>query len=371
MINKKINKDCKYFKGYKPCKYNKEYGIECENCDFYKPFSHHILIIKLAGIGDVIRTTPILRRLKSLYPDVKIWWLTEYPEILSKEVDCKIKFDFKGIEIIKSINFGSIYNLDKSPEACTIMGKLSAIVHKGFRMNSMYGVIEPIDSNANHKYLTGLFDNVSKENKKHYVEEIFEICDIGKFEGEEYLLSEIIPKECLCHPTSRDSDILLLIQDFKEGKKIVGLNIGCGDRWKSREWKRENWILLSRSLIRKGYEVVILGGEKEHVTNKYIAERSGAKYYGTFPIDIFSSIVNICDIVVSSVTSTMHIAIGLKKKVVVLNNIFNKNEFYLYNRGKIVEPEIECDCYYSEYCKNDCINKITVDKVLQTVEELL
>ncbi len=40
---------------------------------------------------------------------------------------------------------------------------------------------------AEHKFLTGIFDNISKENKQNYVEEIFEICGY-KFNGEKYLI---------------------------------------------------------------------------------------------------------------------------------------------------------------------------------------
>ncbi len=36
-----------------------------------------ILIIKLAGIGDVLQTTPLLRALREYYPDAKISWLSE------------------------------------------------------------------------------------------------------------------------------------------------------------------------------------------------------------------------------------------------------------------------------------------------------
>ena len=52
------------------------------------------MLSELEAIGDIIRTTPILHRLRLLYPDSKIYWLTNYPEVLPEEVDYKLKYNF-------------------------------------------------------------------------------------------------------------------------------------------------------------------------------------------------------------------------------------------------------------------------------------
>jgi hypothetical protein len=67
----------------------------------------------------------------------------------------------------------------------------------------------------------------------------------------------------------------------------------------------------------------------------------------------------------------MHITIGLGKKIVLFNNIFNRNEFELYGLGKILEPEFKCDCYFSPTCKNNCMQYIHADKVFDTIQHLL
>ena len=83
--------------------------------------------------------------------------------------------------------------------------------------------------------------------------------------------------------------------------------------------------------------------------------------------------VNRGDIVVSQVTRAMHIAIGLKKYLVLMNNIFNRNEFYLYDRGVIIEPTLDClGCFKQKYdsqCKSDnCMQMITVQQILAAIE---
>src|SRR5687767_11828886 len=93
-----VNTDCIYFKGDIPCKPNKTEGYMCEGCPVYKPVSHRILIIKLGAIGDVIRTTPLLRKIKEVYPAAKITWLTHTPAILPQgEIDEILKLDFTSV----------------------------------------------------------------------------------------------------------------------------------------------------------------------------------------------------------------------------------------------------------------------------------
>ena len=41
------------------------------DCSYYDPVDKKILIIKLGAIGDVIRTTPLLHKLKATYPHKK------------------------------------------------------------------------------------------------------------------------------------------------------------------------------------------------------------------------------------------------------------------------------------------------------------
>jgi heptosyltransferase-2 len=74
---------------------------------------------------------------------------------------------------------------------------------------------------------------------------------------------------------------------------------------------------------------------------------------------------------VSAVSMAMHITIALKKKLVLFNNIFNKNEFYLYDRGVILEPDFDCPCYFTSVCPNNCMQYLYPEKVLDSIITLL
>lgn len=363
----KLNTDCTEFLGYIPCKPNKIYGVHCidengETCRFYKKVAKRILIMKLGAAGDVIRTTPLLRKLRQEYKNAYILWLTHYPDLVptlndhEDGVNKVYKWETQSLYFLQSLTFDIIINLDKDEYACgftKIFENKAEIFGYTIKENKPY----PANRLAEHKYMTGLFDDLSIANKKNYMHEIFQICGL-EFSREEYIL----PK----HEEYNNSLI-------DQTKKVIGLNTGCGGRWTSRLWPEEYWIELAKKLLENNYEVILLGGPEEDEKNKKISNLIGAKYFGTFPLKTFIGIMNKCEVVVTVVTMALHIAIGLKKKVVLLNNIFNKNEFDLYGRGVIIEPEKKCKCYFSPTCKNDeykCINYIYPQKVFEAVKAL-
>lgn len=347
-----VHSDCRFFLGYIPCRFHKKDGSHCENCTHYEPVESKILIIKLGAIGDVIRTTPLLEKLKSEYPKAAIWWLTLTPEILPASVDRKLKFDLANIIHIENVEFDLLINLDKDPEACALAQRISAKKKYGFTL--INGVPAPSDERARAKFLTGLFDDVSQANTKSYPEEIFEICGY-RFNGEKYQINR---------------DGLDSSWDLPKDKIKVGLNTGCGARWKSRLWPEEYWVELATRLQAADYEVILLGGPDEDEKNRRIQQASGTLYFGHFPLKKFIGLMNQCDLVVTAVSMAMHITIALGKKLVLFNNIFNKSEFELYGLGKILEPP-ECHCYFVAECERNCMKDIKTDTVYKTVAELL
>jgi ADP-heptose:LPS heptosyltransferase len=357
-----LKTDCRFFRGDIPCKPHKRFGVHCVDqsgtiCPHYDPIDKHLLIIKLGAIGDVIRTTPLLHKLKASYPSAKIWWLTLTPEILPSIVDEPLEFSLKNIVGLRAFHFDILYNLDKDREACALAEELTTTTRKGFRLKD--GVISPADTAAEGKYLAGVFDDLSKANTKSYLEEIFEICGFS-FSGERYILDR--------------KDKPSTAWKINKRKRVVGLNTGCGGRWTSRLWEDKNWVSLARTLQKKGYEVVLLGGELEHSKNQRLARASKIKYFGHFPLQQFIDLVDQCDLVVTGVTMAMHITIGLGKKMVLFNNIFNRHEFGLYGLGTIIEPEKPCRCYYQPTCTNPdyrCMEHLPVRRVVDACEQLL
>jgi heptosyltransferase-2 len=348
----RINKDCRFFRGDMPCVYHKKRNVHCWNCEYYEQIKNRILIIKLGAAGDVVRTTPLLRKIKRLYDGAEVTWITNFPELVPSMVDNILNFELKNILYLLNTPFDIVINLDKDKEACALVNMIRAKSKKGFKLEN--GKVVPVNRRAEHKWLTGLFDDVNKKNKKSYIQEIFQIFG-AEFNGEKYILDR----------TSK--------RGWNIGKKsaLIGLNTGCGDRWKTRLWPEEYWIELIKLLKRSGYEVVLLGGEKEDTKNKAIAKKTYAYYFGYFPLKDFIGLIDQCDLVVTGVTMALHLAIGLGKKIVLLNNVFNQYEFELYNLGEIIEPEVSCRGCFKPICDKHCMEKIDTKRVFSACERLL
>lgn len=354
-----LKTDCRFFRGDVPCKPHKQFGVHCFNekgkiCSHYQPTTENILIIKLGAIGDVIRTTPLLHLIKKKFPGAKIWWLTLTPEVVPSFVDVVLKWNHASLITLQQIPFSRIYNYDKDREASALAGSLSAKKKFGFVLKN--GIPSPANKFAEQKYFTGIFDDVNKANTKSYLEELFEIAG-EKFSGEKYILDNFASDGYQWN--------------FPKGKKIIGLNTGCGGRWTSRLWANENWISLAKNLKKAGYVPLLLGGEQEHEKNLLLAKKSGALYFGHFPLKQFINLVANCDLVVTAVTMAMHISLALNKKIVLFNNIFNKHEFELYGLGEILEPDFDCECFFSPTCPNNCMHYLSVERVNDSVLRLI
>jgi heptosyltransferase-2 len=358
MTMEQYHSDCLHFRGDLPCLPHKEHGYHCNDCKAYQAISKRILIIKLGAIGDVIRTTPLISTYKALYPNCKITWLTMTPAILpSGQIHEILKFDYASALYLQNAEFDIAINLDKEKEASALLKVVQAKEKYGYILKD--NVTQPINDLAFHKYHTGLFDDVSQANTLNYCTEIYQMCGLT-YKGEPYLLDNHANKG-------------FEWPQLDKSKTIIGLNTGCGDRWTTRLWPEDYFADLATRLMAKGYQVILLGGEQEDARNKRIQAKSNAMYLGYFPLPQFINLIDQCNLVVTQVTMGMHLTLGLQKKIVLMNNIFNPNEFDLFGNGEIVMPDKACECFYRGSCKmgNSCMKDLPVDKVEAAVQRVI
>ncbi len=347
--------NCLHFKGHIPCKPHKQNGYHCADCPSFTPVSKRILIIKLGAIGDVIRTTPLVVKYKALYPNCKITWLTWTPDILpSSQIDEILKWDINSIMYAQHSTWDIAINLDKEKEAGALLKIIDAKEKYGYILKD--NEIQPANELAVHKFSTGMFDDVSQANTKSYLQEIFEICGFIH-EGEPYLMDKHDDKG--------------YVWNLPTGKKIIGMNTGCGGRWTTRLWTIDKWVELVGILKEQhpDAEILLLGGEAEHERNKEIQARSGSMYLGYFSLYEFINLVNQCHLIITQVTMGMHITLALGKQIVLMNNIFNPHEFDLFGKGEIVMPDKTCKCFYRGSCLDgvSCMENLPAQKIATAV----
>jgi heptosyltransferase-2 len=313
----------------------------------------------LGALGDVIRTTPLVVKYKEMYPNCHITWLTHSPDVLpTQEIDLILKPDAFSILQIQATQFDIAINLDKEMEACYLLEKTHASEKYGYIAKN--GQLAPATPAAEHKIMTGLFDQLSQQNTLSYLEEIFAICHL-EFKLEPYLIRKNV---------EYSEHWKLKLGELAKGKKIVGLNTGCGPRWNTRLWPVHSWVELAKSLTQAGFFPVFLGGSLEHDKNTMLSKEAAVYYPGHFSLEEFIALTAACDIVVTQVSMMMHIATALQKELILMNNIFNPHEFELYGRGEIVQPDEKCICYYGNSCvkgPDSCMHDLPASKLMKTI----
>lgn len=323
-----VHRDCRHFRGDVPCQPHKQSGVICDGCPHYDAIDWRILILKLAAAGDVIRTTPLLRRIRREHPCAWISWMTESPEIVPTResdpmgVDEVLRWNSDDRWIAMGTPWDWLIALDTDRPLLSLAARCEAKRRSGFTLEN--GRAAGLDSAAHAKFLTGIDDPLNRANTLSYLQEIFRICGYD-FAGEEYVLDP-----CLEQP---------LPEGIPPNRPLVGLYTGDAPRSDTQLWPEQHWKELAWQLRDAGYSVLLLGSPAEHERNERIAGASGATYLGHFPLRQFIRLVSEIDVMVTAATMPMHLAIGLSRRVVFLNSGFNTHEFELYGRGEIVAPD--------------------------------
>ena len=283
-----------------------------------------IFILKLGALGDVVRTTPILKVLKG---DIT-WFTKEKPAELLKGL-IEISNLITNIDEIKDKKFDLAVNFDDTEEACSLFNQVDAKKKIGFYFENGYLTCS---KSAREYYAMSLNggkdkDLLKKNNKKSYQEFIFEIVG-KKFKGEKPLIN-ITP----------------------EKGTFIGLEPTASSRWPLKKWDKYNELKIK--LEKAGFKVIVF---KEHKTLKEYAEE-----------------INKCNIIVCNDSLALHIASALNKKVIAFFGPTPAAEIYDYNLIKKIETPLDCKVCMKNSCdKNpNCMNIISLEQVYNEVRRMI
>jgi heptosyltransferase-2 len=365
-----LKKDCRYFLGDKPCLYHKQEGIKCDDCTYYQPVSFKILIIKLDAVGDVLRTTSVLKPLKKKYPESYIIWCTRHnaKELFSNNslVDDVIIVEDDALFRLSAEDYDIVINLDTSKISSAIAAYAKAKEKIGFVLNKK-GYVEPT-SDAAQKWLEmSAFDDIKKANTKSYQQIMYEILGLD--------LPVEVPVIRISDKEKEKISQKEFVKKITPSYPVIGLNVGVGTKWPSKGWPLKSWKELIKMLGGNKFNLLLLGGPEEVEAFKDL--KKGFDNVIDTGCDNslleFAAIVDLCDLIVTADTLALHIATALEKKIITLFGPTSANEIELYGKGiKLSSPE-GCNCYYKKYCSEEisCMEKITPKMVLEAIDSLL
>jgi len=358
--------DCRLFNGYKPCR-----PFQKCPCTDPVPWGRRICIVNLDFMGDVLMTTALLPAISRKYPVHTIHWITRrnaVPVLENNPYLFKIwEWNDESRMILESMEFDTVFNADKSRNACAFTDRLTAEEKRGFGLNKN-GVIIPLNKGAEYNFRMGIDDQLKfRENKRTGLDILSETWDLD-YQQDAYVFELTDEEKSACR--SQKETLGIPDQSF-----VVGLNTGCSNLYPHKKMTIEQHIALIEQIKALPDTVILLlGGKEDTERNKTIKEQTGASVIET-PTEegLRRGFVyeNLCDCVVTGDTLGMHMAIALKKQVVVWFGVSCGAEIELYGRGtKIFSDEPCSPCWRRECDHLRCIQNLDLDKIFDAVVQI-
>jgi heptosyltransferase-2 len=362
-----IRTDCRHFPGGRPCDHHKAHQAICTECQIHSPRGKTILIIKFDAIGDVLRTTSILPSLRKAHDECFVTWITA-PEATDLFIDNSLVNEVlcHGSEYLPAVlsrEFDIAINPDASPRSCELAAIANAPVKYGF-VGSSRGHVVPLNGAAAEWLTVGACDQAKKENRKTYQQILHAICELDDT-GQHIVLN-------LTEPEAAQTSVLMRTLDLDPCKPVVGLNTGAGSRWKHKKWTVTRFVeLVEMMLASTDASILLLGGPAERERNEQISSffGSGVARATSETVRAFIRLVNLCNLVVTGDTLALHVAVGLRKRVIALFGPTSHSEIDLYGLGSKIVTPADCACCYRRDCERDttCMDLITAEEVMAAV----
>lgn len=368
-----IHTNCRHYRGSMPCTFHKQDGRLCDSCPDLDLINTKILIVKLAAIGDVLRTTSILPALRQEYKDGEITWVTRENAIPLLEgnpfLDRVLAVEENYLEYLQNESFTIGICLDADPLSATIHSIANCEKRCGFYADKM-GKVRPANEAATHWWLMGLNDELKRRNRKTYQQIMYEICGLP--------LPAARPQLNLREHDHSVGRTLRNSPPLQAARKIVGINTGGGQRWQHKKWTIEGYVGCIDMLKSRYSDIglLLLGGPEEVEQNKLILDAAGDKVVdggcNNSLLD-FASIVNNLDVLLTSDSLAMHVGVALEKPTVVLVGPTSPWELDVFGKGAVLHSDMACLCCYLSRCDKvvHCMNTLAPEYVASKIAEFL
>jgi len=367
-----LKPDCRHFRSDRPCAPHKRAGKICPTCDEYDPSAARVLLIKLAAMGDVLRTTCLLRGLKTRF-GAPIVWVTrpESVELLQHNpFITEVWTDDQELPArLDAEPFRTVINVDADRASAGLCALARAKEKLGFTLGA-HGDVVPLGEAARTWSYLGVNDELKRQNQRTYQQIVAEIAGIPARENELVFVLTDAERAAARQFAGRSLPAT--------ADAIVGFNTGGADRWKRKQWTFEGFLDLGRRILRDTrHGIVLYGGRGEEEFNRRLEEALANPRV----VDVntgrsvreFGAMLELCDVLVTGDTLGLHLAAALGKHIVALFGPTSVSEIDLYGRGTKIAPAMECRSFYRPVCEVSpcCVETIDPATVFAAVEQAL
>jgi heptosyltransferase-2 len=310
--------------------------------------------------------------LKRKYPESHISWLVdeESLELLDNNpiTDKVLPYRLENLIPLMVEEFDVLISLDKEPPSTSIATLVKSSNKFGFGMNA-YGNLIPFNTEAEYAYQLGIDDDLKFiQNTMTYQEIVAKTAEV-EYRRDPYVfqLEDIYLKQAKNFFTTHH---------IRKDTLAIGLNTGAGVKFETKQWPAENYLKLIDYLSDNlEANIFLLGGKRETELTRSLEKNSRHKVYNTGNDNSlleFAGFISMMDIVVSSDTLGMHLAIAQEKKVVALFGSTCLQEIDLYGRGIKLYAGVDCSPCYKQTCDDmKCMDEITPEQVFDEIQKLV
>ena len=332
-----------------------------------------ILIIHTAFIGDIVLSTPLIQKLKDLYPKSEIDYLTlptnqsvlynnpNLNEIIlydKKGKDKGIKGFLKVLKILKQKKYDY------------------AVIPHRFIKSILLAKLAKIPDIVGFDVATGsslLDKKVHYDMKKHEVERLLNL--VG-YEGKKNPVRIYPAKENFVK-----IEKMLTISGYTGKKEQKLILVAPGSQRPEKMWPIEKYReIIERLKKNKNYFIGITGSKSEkELPLNFEKDKNVIDFRGEISLVEFGALISKADVVVGNDSSPIHIASGFEKPFVIgifgpgkrslgffpwteKSNVIEDNEFYENNIVTIPKNQHE---YKKDYYKG--ISLISTDRVYEEI----
>ena len=361
-----------------------------------KPFNpKKILVVKLCCIGDVVFITPMLRALKTAYPEARLYYLA-VPWV--KDIVDQIKYVDEVI--LYETPLSELSPLSKGMETLDLLTKLRAlhidVMITGHR-NKLFGMLGKM---AGIPMRIG-FTNQGNSLLTHPIR-----FDPQQYEMERYLelLSPLkIPSAGLkteINPLPEEVDkVTAKLSDYgiETNEKLAGIFAGGGENpgttMTIKRWQPEKYAQLTHKIFERfPGKILLLGGPSDYQLNESIKQQSQImreriiNVARDFSLRSVPALMKRCSIVIGGDSGPTHIAAAVGTRTVYLFGPSDPRLVAPRNPDSVyIWKQVSCSpCYTPEtvlqkkyfqgknfICwtgTNECMTTITVEDVYVAIQ---
>ena len=345
--------------------------------------TRRILLVNMAGLGDIVMMTPAVRAIKAAYPDSTL-------ELLTIDRSADLAAGIPGIDKIHSVPIE--YRFAGPAAALKFLVTLLAL--RGARFDALlnFSLVSSFGGLLKARLINGLVR--AGISACRVLRGLGAAGDVTAYEEVIEQKSEVALTARLLEPlgiSALDLEINYspgaeekkkvsrdLAQRGLSGRPLIGLNPGAFRP--SRRWPLEKWKALAGLLLEKypGALLVVTGSAQEEALASAlkVSDRVFAAA-GLYSVRENAALYGLLDVFITNDTGPMHLAAAAGTKTVC---IFGPGDHWRFSpavpesRKRVVRKDIAgCDmpCYKFDCPNTACLETISPEEVLAAAQELL